>query len=137
MSKAKWHLQSRLVVCLTQALQHSTMPLPIGKSYTCWAMSAASYASGAAQLGRTRSKEQAWLRAMQLFRGAALRWKKDYGRPEALLAWYGRHLVHTLLGRAHTPPSTWRDSWRILLGKTGVQTSALLSVAQRSVRVGD
>ena len=34
---------------------------------------------------RNRDKKQAWLRAMQLFPGAALRWKQDHGRAEGLL----------------------------------------------------
>lgn len=43
-------------------------------------------------LGLTSDKEQARLRAMQLFPGADLRRKKDHGRAEALLlAWYGVH----------------------------------------------
>ena len=41
-------------------------------------------------LGLTRDKEQARLRAMQLFPTADLRLKKHHGRAEALLlAWYG------------------------------------------------
>jgi hypothetical protein len=45
-------------------------------------------------LGLTSDKEQARLRAMQLFPGADLRHKRDHGRAEALLlAWYGwQHL---------------------------------------------
>ena len=43
-------------------------------------------------LGLSGDKEQARLRAMQLFPAADLRRKKDHGRAEALLlAWYGRH----------------------------------------------
>ena len=43
------------------------------------------------RLGLTSDKEQARLRAMQLFPGADLRRKRDHGRAEALLlAWYGR-----------------------------------------------
>jgi crossover junction endodeoxyribonuclease RuvC len=43
------------------------------------------------RLGLTSDKEQARLRAMQLFPGADLRRRKDHGRAEALLlAWYGR-----------------------------------------------
>lgn len=43
-------------------------------------------------LGVGKDKEQARLRAMQLFPGADLRRKKDHGRAEALLlAWYGVH----------------------------------------------
>jgi crossover junction endodeoxyribonuclease RuvC len=42
-------------------------------------------------LGLGKDKEQARLRAMQLFPAADLRRKKDHGRAEALLlAWYGR-----------------------------------------------
>ena len=41
-------------------------------------------------LGLRSDKEQARLRAMQLYPGADLRRKKDHGRAEALLlAWYG------------------------------------------------
>jgi hypothetical protein len=42
------------------------------------------------RLGLTSDKEQARLRAMQLFPGADLRRKRDHGRAEALLlAWHG------------------------------------------------
>lgn len=42
------------------------------------------------RLGLTSDKEQARLRAMQLFRGADLRRRRDHGRAEALLlAWWG------------------------------------------------
>jgi crossover junction endodeoxyribonuclease RuvC len=42
-------------------------------------------------LGLGKDKEQARLKAMQLFPTASLRHKKDHGRAEALLlAWYGR-----------------------------------------------
>ena len=45
-------------------------------------------------LGLGKDKEQARLRAMQLFAGADLRRKKDHGRAEALLlAWYGWQTV--------------------------------------------
>ena len=45
-------------------------------------------------LGLGKDKEQARLRAMQLFAGADLRRKKDHGRVEALLlAWYGWQTV--------------------------------------------
>jgi hypothetical protein len=50
-SKTKGHLQRRLVVCLTQALQHSTMQPPMRKSYTCCARPAAWYVAGGAQAG--------------------------------------------------------------------------------------
>jgi crossover junction endodeoxyribonuclease RuvC len=44
-------------------------------------------------LGLTSDKEQARLRAMQLYPSADLRRKKDHGRAEALLlAWWGRRL---------------------------------------------
>jgi crossover junction endodeoxyribonuclease RuvC len=43
------------------------------------------------RLGLTSDKEQARLRAQQLFPSADLRRKRDHGRAEALLlAWYGR-----------------------------------------------
>lgn len=48
-------------------------------------------------LGLTSDKEQARLRAMQLFPGADLRRKKDHGRVEALLlAWYGMRCLRPL-----------------------------------------
>ena len=47
-------------------------------------------------LGLGKDKEQARLRAMQLFAGADLRRQKDHGRAEALLlAWYGWQTVQT------------------------------------------
>ena len=48
-------------------------------------------------LGLTSDKEQARLRAQQLFPGADLRRKKDHGRAEALLlAWYAwQHMRQT------------------------------------------
>ena len=45
-------------------------------------------------LGVGKDKEQARLRAMQLFAGADLRRQNDHGRAEALLlAWYGWQTV--------------------------------------------
>ena len=52
------------------------------------------------RLGLTRDKEQARLRAMQLFPAADLRHKKDHGWAEALLlAWYGAQRAPTTVGK--------------------------------------
>jgi crossover junction endodeoxyribonuclease RuvC len=56
-------------------------------------------------LGLSRDKEQARLRAQQLFPSADLRRKKDHGRAEALLlAWYGRRQWQELVDRAAELP---------------------------------
>jgi crossover junction endodeoxyribonuclease RuvC len=52
-------------------------------------------------LGLSKDKEQARLKAMQLFPSAPLRHKQDHGRAEALLmAWYGRQCVLSELPRS-------------------------------------